>query len=199
MGTLNYIAAEIERNNAVFFIGAGLSMGANLPNWIKLIEPLAKEVGKSLPPPEHLTGIHLLDIAEAYEREKGRNSLLRYLQDTLDPPNAQPTSTHDWLSKLLPRGTLVTTNYDSLIERAYRKAQRNCQTIVVDSDLAYWDESKAQLIKLRGDLGQPDSLVVTRRDYDTYSLKRPLIRNHLQNLLIAKTNIFLGYSFSDPD
>ena len=199
MTVLDRITSEVQRNNAILFVGAGISVGSGLPSWLELMRPLADELGKKLPPSHFLNGTVLLDIAESFERERGRNALVRYLKDSLNKPNVDPNETHYLLTALARQGLVITTNYDSLLEEAYRDSELTYHTVVSDSDLGYWDESVARIVKLRGDLNQPNSLVITQRDLDSYSLRCPLINNYVRGLFSVRTPVFLGYSFSDPD
>lgn len=189
----------LMRNSLVVFVGAGLSVGSGLPTWASLIAPLATELGCKTPKPGPGFGEELLRIAGHYEDENGRNALVRKLRAGLDIRGAVPNAAHAALAALFPRGAIVTTNYDDLIERSYRDASLRVQPVVADSNLPYWDGGAMHVIKLRGDLDNPESLVVTQRDYDTHPLSHPLLVQQTKSLLVTHTPLFVGYSHSDPD
>jgi hypothetical protein len=52
---------------------------------------------------------------------------------------------------------------------------------------------------MHGDLGDSDSIVVTRNDYWAIFAKRPLLRTRLNAMLLDKTFLFVGYGLGDPD
>lgn len=198
MSVIDLIAEDIKQHNVVLFVGAGLSIDAGLPNWTELIRPLAVQLGTSLPPSKYLTYIHLLQTAEAFEQANGRHTLIRRIRDALFVPGIKPTRSHLLISAMQASGTVITTNYDRLIEIAYGSLAQSYTVVATDSDLSFWDEHSARVIKLRGDIDRFD-LVVTQSDYDTYSLKNPLLCEGLRQLFLTKSLVFLGYSLSDPD
>jgi SIR2-like domain len=52
---------------------------------------------------------------------------------------------------------------------------------------------------MHGDLRHEEHIVVTKRDYDSYMDRYPVVATHLSAMLITRTPMFLGYSLSDPD
>jgi hypothetical protein len=61
------------------FVGAGMSIGAQLPSWYDLIAELSARIGFKLPPSEWATGDALIDAAQAYVNRQGLHSLIRHL------------------------------------------------------------------------------------------------------------------------
>lgn len=93
--------------------------------------------------------------------------------------------------------TIITTNYDNLIEKA---AENNSEVICVvskDADLPYRKGGK-ELIKIHGDF-ESDNFVLKEDDYLSYSRNFRLIENYVKSIIGTKVVLFLGYSFSDPD
>lgn len=176
--------------NAVLFIGAGLSIGAGLPGWDELVLPLAERIGYS--------GDDLLKAAQYYENRKGRHALISHLRDRLDTTGITPTENHRLLAGL-PIDIVFTTNFDDLLERAYRGAGRAVNLVVGATELPYWDESKVNLVKLHGTHYRPASFIITERDYHTIYRSNALVVQQLNALLATKTFLFIGYSMSDPD
>jgi CHAT domain-containing protein len=192
------LSDSLNRNDLVLFIGAGLSIGAGLPGWHSLIQPLAQSVGYQLPAESHLvTADSFLAAAQYYENQRGRHALIQRLRDTLDTTGVQPTPVHRLLAAL-PVKVIFTTNYDDLIERALRDAGRRYQAVVGEAELALWSEDRVQVVKLCGDQGRPESIILTKRDFSTYFATRPRLAERLRTTLEVKTALFLGYSLQDP-
>ena len=94
------LTEALGRGEVTAFVGAGLSMGAGLPNWYALIAELAERIGYELPPPKWATGDALIDAAQAYVNSQGLNSLVRLLKDRLDTTGRSPTAAHRALARL---------------------------------------------------------------------------------------------------
>jgi hypothetical protein len=52
---------------------------------------------------------------------------------------------------------------------------------------------------MHGDVSLPDQAVLTKDDYEGYNEKRLLYTTALQGDLVAKTFLFIGFSFDDPN
>lgn len=188
----------LKKGDVTVFIGAGMSIGAGLPGWGALIRPLAQSVGYRLPTEDEFTTADLLlTAAQHYENQRGRQALIQHLRDTLDTTGVQPTSVHRLIAAL-PVKVIFTTNYDGFIEQALREASHRLNVIVSESELALWSEERAQVIKLCGDLNRPESIVFTKRDFNTYAETHRRLVERLRTTLEAKTALFLGYSLQDP-
>jgi tetratricopeptide (TPR) repeat protein len=65
--------------------------------------------------------------------------------------------------------------------------------------LPYTSADAVTLVKMHGDREQPDTIVITQKDYCAYFHRFPIVRKKLTLLLAEKTFLFVGYSASDPD
>ncbi|MEO7908321.1 MAG: toll/interleukin-1 receptor domain-containing protein, partial [Roseiflexaceae bacterium] len=187
------LVAAIASGNAVLFVGAGLSVGAGLPSWKQLIDPLAERLSL----PDNQRG-DLLKIAQFYETQRGRHALISYIKEQIDATNSAPTENHRRLTQLGIR-TWLTTNFDDLLEQTLRNAGERVTKVVRDYDLPYAGAERLTLIKLHGDSAQPETIVITGQDYNTYARRFPRVKEKLSGLLVDKTFLFIGYSISDPD
>ena len=182
---------QFARGNGSVFVGAGLSVGAGLPGWADLVKPLAQKVNS----PE---GSSYPDIAQYYVNLNDKPTLVNYVLSKLRRPGFGPTEIHKQLAKL-PVSRIFTTNYDRLLEDAFNAQGLSIGKIVTDEHLALMDSPEKSLIKIHGDLEQPESWVLTSDDYDNYFSNHPGIANLLGMDLHSRTVLFLGYSFNDID
>lgn len=183
---------QFARGNGVVFVGARLSQGAGLPGWADLVREFANELGDCPPDADYR------DIAQYYHNEHGRRQLVERLRDRLDACGAQHTTVHKVLVKL-SMSAVFTTNYDDLLERALRAAKLPYTSIVGNVDASFWSSDRLQLVKVHGDLNQPESIVITAEDYERFTAQRPALARLLAVTLQTRTVLFLGYSATDPD
>jgi len=186
------LVEEFARGRGVLFIGAGLSMGAGLPGWRELMETLANEI--------HCPKDDLLRIPQYYEQYySSREKLIERLRSLLDRPGAKPTENH-YLLIQLPVRVIFTTNYDNLLEKTLDERAIPYHPIVSDKAIGSWDEEeRLQLIKMHGSLEIPESIVITKQDYQRYFGKHPNIARQLSALLMTRTFLFLGFGLTDPN
>ncbi len=185
------LVEQFARGNGAVFVGAGLSQGAGLPSWADLIDELAAELDDCPSDADYR------DIAYYYDLEYGRNRLVQKLRDQLDTLEVSPTPVHAELCQL-PVSPIFTTNYDDLFDQALRIAKRRFTNVVNDVDAGFWSADRLQLVKLYGDLNQPDTTVITTEDYERFAAQRPALARLLATTLQTRTVLFLGYSVTDP-
>ena len=160
--------------NICAFVGAGLSLGAGLPDWYTLIAELASRIGYEMPPRQWATGDALIDAAQAYVNRQGLHSLISHIKERLDTTGKSPSAAHRALARL-PISLVFTANFDDLLERAYRDAGKRVEVVVRDSSIPFMRRGPdtVNLVKLYGDLDQPDTIVLARQQFESFFLQRP--------------------------
>jgi uncharacterized protein YutE (UPF0331/DUF86 family) len=163
-----------------------------MPLWDDIGKFLAQEMGDypySTP----------IDAISAFCHEFSRAKLVERLRTVLHADVAQPGPAHIAFVDL-PFDTVITTNFDFLLERAYDIKHRPYYPIVDEDQLSISNILQGtRVLKIHGDLNHPSRLVITEEDYDTFLEKYPLICTFIANLLISRTPLFIGYSLEDPD
>lgn len=195
----NHLNGELVTGNVTAFIGAGLSIGAGLPGWYSLISELGQRIGYELPPEKWATGEALIDAAQFYINQQGLNSLVMFLKERLDTIGKKPSSAHQALARL-PISAVFTANYDDLLESAYREAGKRVQVVINDRSIPFMrrDPDIVNIIKLYGDLDQPETIVLARHQYESFFLQRPQMIKLLETELGRSTMLYLGWSHFDP-
>ena len=190
---------SLATGNVCAFVGAGLSAGAGLPGWYDLIAELSARIGYELPPAKWATGDALIDAAQAYVNQQGLHALISHLKDRLDTTGKQPTAAHRALARL-PISLVFTANFDDLLERAFRDAGKRVEVVVRDSSIPFMRRGPdtVNIVKLYGDLEQPDTIVLARQQYESYFLQRPQMVKLLEVELGRSDTLYLGWSGSDP-
>ena len=187
------LIGQIVQGDVVLFVGAGLSMDAGLPGWRKLLTPLADRIGLS---PDRRGD--LLQVAQYCVNRLGRQVVIAHIRDETDTVGRQPTANH---RRLIALGitSWVTTNYDDLLEQALQQAGVRCDVVVREKELSLLRGDVDGMIKLHGDRDDPQSIVISRDDYNVHFQRNPLLRDHFKSLLATKSFLFVGYSLGDPD
>ncbi len=190
---------RLRRGEVCAFVGAGLAKTAGLPDWYDVMSELAARIGFDLPPRRWATGEALLDAAQAYVNQRGLNDLIRFLRERLATWQIRPGRVHLALAQL-PIPILFTTTYDDLIEKACQQVGKQVDVVVRDSTIPYLRRGPqvVNLIKLNGDLAQPDTLVITREHYERFRLTRPQMLKLLETELGRSDMLYLGWDQADP-
>lgn len=94
---------------------------------------------------------------------------------------------------------VLTTNYDPLIENMYNSInpRNNIKKYIGQSGFFEQTLGWAELYKLHGCIENPDSIVISKSDYDRFEKNSILISAKIISLLINSPIIFLGYSLTD--
>lgn len=89
-------------------------------------------------------------------------------------------------------GSIVTTNYDGLIENVFEFTKLIGNNILLSNPYG-------SVYKIHGCYENPDKIIITEKDYTTFDNKYELIRAQLLSLFIHNPIIFLGYSVGDDN
>ncbi len=205
-------AFRFER--CVLLAGAGVSKRCltrtrlPLPNWPELLEDMlswASECGKVAPEAEAelralvARGEHLL-VGEELIACLGESSAHDFLAEVFDPDGLVPSRLHELLVAL-PFRRIVTTNYDNLLERAFvnvHKRPIRCWCLDELLSLDHLPDDDKGIIKLHGDLDQPNSIVLGQRQYQKL-LGTDKYHALLEEIFSQHSVLMIGYGLRDSD
>jgi hypothetical protein len=185
---------QIERGNVLLFIGERIVRDAEGQVVLdELAAQLAARCGIA-----NAEAYTFPEVAQAYEDDKGRHLLVQFLRDQLVALGDESQQAHRLIARLTDCNVLITTCLDRRLERAFEEIERPVDVIIGNVDVAFEDERKAQLYKLRGSVEQVESLVLTEDDYEDFYEDHASICVALQGYLARKTILFVGYDLADP-
>ncbi len=187
------LAKLIAQDNAVLFVGDGLRQDPDA-------SPAARQIAESLAAliQYDRSDRRLSAVARDFEILQGRNALILALRQELEKRKQDISPTYQRLADaILPTTKVITTRFDQAIERALDQFQKPYILIVRDTDLPFFDESKIALIKMQGDITQPDSLIITEDDVEAFISRLPTVSDVVRAFFATKTLIFLGYDLND--
>lgn len=89
-------------------------------------------------------------------------------------------------------GSIITTNYDNLIEEIFQFVPLIGNDILLSNPYG-------SVYKIHGCVTKPDKIIINENDYADFKQKYELIRAQLLSLFIHNPIIFIGYSISDEN
>lgn len=219
--SVHELAAEIATGDAIFYIGAGFSMVAGMPDWGTLLDELILVLEKDVHNYSLMAGVDLKSSLDAIKaaRRQGEYQYVASLLSMYLPSDA--ISSHvrsrfslpadckasvknrvnlrlDCLMKA-PIAGLITTNYDNLIESHVDFDSRFSSVALSSLDLPSLfrgkDRSNRYFLKIHGDLN--GEIVLSSEDYDRVYLSSPKAENFLRATLMQSPLVFLGCSVED--
>ncbi|MGY2082238.1 SIR2 family protein [Blastococcus sp. SYSU DS0539] len=195
-GHLRELAEDLgeraRRGQLALFIGAGVSAAAGLPTWPELVDELATRSGLDDDLREGLSRLPPQDSAALLARELGTAELEAFVADRFGPGSY--ALAHALIADL-PVQEFVTTNYDPLVELAAADIGRQVTVLPYEEARpgAPW------LLKLHGDAGHPESVVLTREEYLQFGAQGAALAGVLHSLLLTRHVLFVGTSMLDDD
>lgn len=193
----------VAERKVVPFLGSGFSVRSGLPSWYTLangmvnnfaphgnkalIRELANIAGKS-------------DVAEMLDSLSPTEFAIKeFLHEQIYSPKYQPSEYHKHLLDL-HCDTIITTNWDVLVENAHLNNHLSCHVIYRDSDVAAYDPNRdVQVLKIHGTITDPDSLIYRQSQYEHFWGDRKVLLNLVSTLMATKSFLFIGYGFGDPN
>ena len=185
------MSLALNREKLVIFVGSGVSKNSGLPTWGQLVQEFAGKI--DYPTNVRLATEEYIRIPQYYyclDESEGHSSYYSLLKSML-PENIRPNLLDELIVSLHPKH-IVTTNFDTLLDQV----ASGYEVIREDKDLMTGISSH-YLLKLHGDIHQPEKLVFKEDDYLHYSHTHRLMETFLKSLLIDHVFLFVGYSLND--
>lgn len=160
------LCSRLEVGEVVPFVGAGLSESGGFPTWKDHLRNQARTAGISS---DHVEGLLRAGdyelIVEEIENSRSRDVFVQELRDAFSRNGTIPNAVY--LLAELFRDTIITTNYDRLIEQAFDTGGGKPIEVVTPANvLAPPDPAKVTVIKLHGDIRAPAGCILSKSQYD---------------------------------
>jgi len=185
-------------HGAAIMVGAGFSRsGAStgdasrkLPLWGDLSNALADDLKTS-------NTADPLRLAEEYCAYFGKQGLYDLVKKEVNDTAWIPGTLYESLLGL-PWSEVLTTNWDTLLERASVQIHQPVYNVVTkQEDLA--SARSPRIVKLHGTVNVTDDLVFTQEDYRKYPQRHAAFVNFARQVFIENELCLLGFSGDDPN
>lgn len=190
--------SETSYQGAAIMVGSGFSRSAassgdinsKLPLWNDLLKILSEDLGSD-------PWGDPLRIAEEYSSYFGKQALRDLIEKTVNDPAWIPSDLYGSLLKL-PWAEVLTTNWDTLLERAASDIYKPIYSIVnKPEDLS--SSRSPRIVKLHGTVQISHNLIFTQEDYRQYPKTHAAFVNLARQIFIENEFCLLGFSGDDPN
>ncbi|WP_185015554.1 SIR2 family NAD-dependent protein deacylase [Salinisphaera orenii] len=137
-----------------------------------------------------------LRVAEEFRAGLGDAALTDFLRRRIRDEAFEPGTIHHELLAL-PWTDVLTTNYDTLLERASKDSRRGYDHVLKESDLAH--ARGPRIVKLHGSLQDGADVVISEEDYRAYPQRQAAFVNTARQVFIENELCLLGFSGDDPN
>ena len=192
-------------------VGAGASKGAGLPLWGELLTKMinaavAHRVITAEREAEYRALATRTDkflLVASSLKDDLRSHFDQFIEETFIAPKPVPTPLHEALVGLGKLQFVLTTNYDTLLERAFRKRDDDVSVCsFTDAGEVQRSLSRREffILKAHGDATKPgNQIVLTDADYRNLLFGRRAYQSLLSAMFTMFTFIFVGASMTDPE
>lgn len=183
---------------AAVMIGAGFSRNAELLTPMTEKPPLWGDFQKAMQEETLCNSSDPLVVAQTYEGKFGRAALDGLIRRLIKDSHWSPSTLHhDLLS--LPWNDILTTNWDTLLEKTVEESHElyRYNTVNIPADIAR--TSSPRIVKLHGSLPSYTPFTFTSNDYKEYPNKFSPFINLVRQVLLENDLCLIGFSGDDPN
>jgi SIR2-like domain len=191
-----------KSRGAAVLVGAGFSLNSlrsgqdtpKPPLWPELVVEMAKRLY-----PNNSNGVRNdpLRLAEEFRVYFGQSALDELIRTRVCDAAWQPGLLHRSLLDL-PWSDVLTTNWDTLLERA-ANGINDYQYHPVRSPDELAHATAPRIVKLHGSIGTSQHFIVAEEDYRTYPVKFAAFVNFAREVFIENELCLIGFSGDDPN
>lgn len=203
------LVQEYLKGRCGLLVGAGASAGAGLPLWDDLLRLMIQEARASVDLPdgkaaeyEKLIAAGRYLVAASGLKDDLGAFFAGFVRRIFVESKLSPTPLHEAFVDLDRLQFVLTTNYDTLIERAFREKDPDV-TVCSYQDAGEVRRSLSSreffILKAHGDATRSGTgIILTEQDYRNILFKEPAYQHMLATMFSMYTIIFVGASMTDP-
>lgn len=202
---------KYNQGHLVPFVGAGLSMPFQVPDWAGMIRGCTEEFRAGRTDREFISQLVDCDLNK-YDYWSAIDNVKKYLNRTDEDiqeyvkkrilqasTNIDEKTDNNYIDLIQPKISLIfTTNYDHLISKFIKPELQAINLVDLNENIQniMQQNDNVRIFHLHGNISQPHSIVLSSSKYNELYQKDNYIK--LMELFGGmKTFLFLGFSFSD--
>ena len=198
----NALWAVGEARGAAVMVGAGFSLNAERAAGSTSAPPLWRDFTRRMTADLHASSpeeasADPLRLAEEYRAALGQPALDAMIRELVPDRLWTPGGLHRQLLAL-PWADVLTTNWDTLLERAAAEDHDRAYEIVETVDAIARTRSP-RIVKLHGTLPSHTPFIFAAEDYRTYPRHFSPFVNLAQQVLLENEMVLIGFSGDDPN
>lgn len=171
---------RMEGGDVVPFVGAGVSQPGGFPTWKDHLRQQGRTAGMDPGAIEVLLSQGSYEeVVDQIEQQRGEEVFAQELRDAFAKNGVIPPA--DYLISEMFQDTVITTNYDRLIEQSFDfGGDKSVEVLTPATILQPPDVTKVTVIKLHGNVDAPASCILSKAQYgaaygeDAIDLARPI-------------------------
>ena len=204
------LVTEYKKGHCGVLVGAGASAGAGLPQWDALLRLMVDEAkacvdlsdAKAAEYQALIEGGKYLTAASGLKDDLGA-FFADFVRKVFVDKKYSPTDLPKVLVGLDRQQFVVTTNYDTLIEKAYRVKDDDV-TVCTFKEAGEVRRSLSSreffILKAHGDATKSGAgIILTEQDYRNILFREPAYQHMLATMFSMYTMVFIGASMTDPE
>lgn len=162
----NQLIDRLEAGDVIPFIGAGISKAGGFPTWEEHLRTQGRTAGLGAQRVEELLSNGQYEaVIELIETQRGREVFEQEIRDAFSRTGSI-TETTLLISELFT-DTIITTNYDRLLEQAYDTGAENAYEVInCFKAMQRPSTDRTSIIKLHGDITTPSHCILGKTQYD---------------------------------
>lgn len=199
---LKQIKQYMEVQSVTAFVGAGFSLNAEIPSnvkmktWTQLRETFLDKLYGDNDEEKAADGNDVVRLSSLVDAQFGHNELDNILESALPDTLIHPGTLHNKFVQL-PWKDILTTNYDTLIERAASKVATGFKLVTNKETLLY--RPSPRIIKLHGSFPNIRPYIMTQEDFRRYPFEHPEMVNTARQCFLESLVCLIGFSGEDPN
>lgn len=195
------LVQALSKKAVIPFIGAGLSKAGGFPTWKEHLRQQGKTAGLDAARIDDLLARGEYEsVIEEVEQGRGGAVFAQEIRDVFGK-DGNLTNAALLVSDLF-RNTVITTNYDRLLEQAYKSRGTSYRVANGKDAQPRLDADSVAIIKLHGDIKNPLRCIIGKKQYDQAYGTGPLdmrlqIPRTISHYYVTNSLLFMGCSLTN--
>lgn len=179
------------------FVGAGMSIETGYPAWTPTLFLLCKASSLDEKELQRMLGEGRYEEAAQRLHDDLGPALFNGKLEHIFADDLEPCGVVNALPELFPRGTVITTNFDPLLERVFKKDQGFDEIESgsnLDEAIRVHTSGSRMLLKIHGHCKKIGTRVLLKTEYDKAYTDDSLVNQFFNDVMFGRSFIFLGCS-----